>query len=639
MSIKRKAHGESGPEPISKFRRVDSHSPPLPASPQPLWEGGSSNQVISGPQGRIPEDQSSIALIEDPGAGDLAAAASGQASQRFPLTKENLHRLAMSTNSKGPRTASAQSLRSGNSGETSRSISTTSEGFENRALQNGVLDAVRSGKQAVVDTDLKKKLLASRGSASPTQSQYNKFPDRIVEASNEQGTIAVYSKYIFQDTEDSHFDIGYRRKEDKMWTEFPKNVGFNNGLSDPKPDMIEGFARDTFPPTIEHIKSSKLVRDEPKYVALPHMAVEYKAREKSLHEAKVQAGYDGAAMVYGRNEALELIGKVDPPRRPAVVTATTTGQEWSVYAHYSHPDETGKAEYYQCRMAGGSMENLNEFKQGRKILRNMQDFAREQASDLRDSLHKHYNENGSPARSQHPNTKNGANSVASKTPSVASNGSGRQQGQVTPKSASSHGSSTSAPRNPNIGPGGQTGPKVLQQQSSGDPKDGSNKSKSHRSPHTIDHMMRPPATAATTSPASGGRGVTGSRHAHQDMDIPSKLDQSPSGPSASHSPAAQLSSIPQATTRAKTPIQGPSSSASSSCSGGSRQSTSSAEARRHRTRDEEEQKDLLRRRSDSPDKNRPARPQDGKTNIPPKKGSLFGRFGTGKKRDENLGND
>lgn len=122
----------------------------------------------------------------------------------------------MSINSTALRTANAQSLGSGTSGDTSRSISTTSEEFENRALQNGVLDAVRSGKQLVMDIDVKKKLLASRGCASPTQSQYNKFADRIVEASNEQGTIAAYSKYIFKDTEDTHFDIGYRRKEDKI---------------------------------------------------------------------------------------------------------------------------------------------------------------------------------------------------------------------------------------------------------------------------------------------------------------------------------------------------------------------------------------------------------------------------------------
>lgn len=658
MSIKRKAQGTSGPEPATKFRRVDSNTrmfhlralairpdrfftAPLPVSPHAPVEGGSSYEVVLGSQGQVPEHQPSVPVIEDQGAVsvDSAAAGSGHTSQRLPLTKENLHRLAMSTNSKAPRTASAQSLRSGTSGDISRSISTTSEGFENRALQNGVLDAVRSGKQPVVDADVKKKLLASRGSASPTQSQYNKFADRIVEASNEQGTIAVYSKYIFQDTEDAHFDIGYRRKEDKMWTEFPKNVGFNNGLSAPKPDMIEGFARDSFPPTIEQIKSSKIVRDEPKYVALPHMAVEYKAREKSLHEAKVQAGYDGAAMVYGRNEALGLIGKADPPRRPAVLTATTIGQEWNVYAHYAHPDVTGKAEYYQCRMAGGSMENLNEYKQGRKILRNMQDFAREQASDLRDDLNKHYIESGCPQRSQHPSAKNGTNSVASKAQSVSSNGSGHQHGKVTPKSASSNGSSTSATRRPNVGPSDQNDSNFLRGQSAGKAEDALRKSKSDSSPQPAKQMMPPLPKTAITSP--GAREATGPRNGHQDMDLPRKSGQRPPGPSGSQSPAAQPSPHP-GKIAAKPSAQRPLSSASSSCSRGSHRSTystSPTDARRHRIRDEDDQKDLSRRRSDSPEKNRPARPQDGKTNIPPKKGSLFGRFGTGKKKGGSLGHD
>ncbi|KAG6353680.1 hypothetical protein INS49_005389 [Diaporthe citri] len=403
MTTKRKSQGSPGPEPATKSRRIESNTASLQTSlpSQTHLEDSNLCQVIPEAQVHDPEDYFEDAAFEDHDAEG--------------------------------------------------SISTTSEGFENRALDNGVLDAVRSGKQAVVDSDAKKKLLASRGSASPTQSQYNKFADRIVEASNEQGTIAVYSKYIFQDTEDTHFDIGYRRKEDKMWIEFPKNVGFNNGLSAPKPDMIEGFSRDTFPPTIEHIKASRLVKDEPRYVALPHVAVEYKAREKSLHKAKVQAGYDGAAMVYGRNEALKYIGKADPPRQPAVLTATTIGQEWNVYGHYAHPnDSTGKEEYYQCRMAGGSMENLSEYKQGRKVLRNMQDFAREQASDLRDSMQNDYDEHGSRQLGQRAGKKTGSNSLASISPSVGSDGNGqpRPQGQVTPKLVATSTQADDAATNP-----------------------------------------------------------------------------------------------------------------------------------------------------------------------------------------------
>lgn len=301
----------------------------------------------------------------------------------------------------------------------------TSTEFENRALLNGILDVERSTNQPVADAYAKERLTSSRESASPTQSQYDKFTNRILEASNDKGTMAVYSKYVFQDTEDHHFDIGYRRKEDKTWTEFPQNIGFNSGLPAPKPDMIEGYSRDSFPSTIDHIKASRLVSDDPRYVALPHMAVEYRVRAKSLHEAQTKAGYNGAAMVYGRNEALKFIGKSDPPRQPVVLTATATGQEWNVYGHYSHlNDGSGKEEYYQCRMAGGSMENLEEYKHGRKVLRNMQDFAREQSSALRDSIQKDYDEYGSCQLSQRSGNTKGTEFSAARSPSVRSNTGG-----------------------------------------------------------------------------------------------------------------------------------------------------------------------------------------------------------------------
>lgn len=596
------------------------------------------------PESRIedPENHFKDVVIEDQHAEELVVE-SVQPLQRFRLTEENLHRLAMSTNSKGPRTASVQSLRSGASGDTSRSISTTSEGFENRALDNGVLDAVRSGKQAVVDTDVRKRLLASRESASPTQSQYNKFADRIVEASNEQGTIAVYSKYIFQDTEDSHFDIGYRRKEDKMWTEFPKNVGFNNGLSAPKPDMIEGFSRDSFPPTIEHIKASRLVKDEPRYIALPHMAVEYKAREKSLHEAKVQAGYDGAAMVYGRNEALKFMGKADPPRQPAVLTATTIGQEWNVYGHYSHPnDSTGKEEYYQCRMAGGSMENLNEYKQGRKVLRNMQDFAREQSSDLRNSMKNDFDENGSCRFSQRSGNMKGSHPLNSRTPSVRSDGNGQQHPRNPVMSASNNGSSPSAQHDSRSRQQSQHASDSPRQQAARTSEDALKKSKSGLSPPpSLAKQTMPPSACHSLKQKPSSPGALGPRNAHQNKSVPAPPHQIPSAPGGGQSPMAQPKSLPR-TKILKSSDERPLPSGSSSSSGrssGSTHSVSSADSRRHRIRDEEEQKDLLRRRSDSPDKNRAPRTQEDRPVEPQKKSSVFGRFGIGKKRDDRIGDD
>lgn len=302
----------------------------------------------------------------------------------------------MSTNAEPGKAKGSQNSKSDISHTISQGISIASEEFEIRALENGILGSVKSGEHPAVDANIHKRLLARRGSPSPTQSHYNKFADRIDEASNNQGIMAVYSKYVLQDAEDAYFDTGYRRKEDEVWTEFPQNVGFNNGLPAPEPGMIEGFSRDSFPKTIEHIKACRLVGDEHRYVALPHLAVEYQACETSMHKAKVKAGYYGAAMVYGRNEALRFIGKPDPPRQPVVLTATIVGEEWAVYGHFARIDDaSGREEYCQCHMDGGRMESLEEYERGRKVLRNMQDFAREQSSALRDSMAKDYDEYGS----------------------------------------------------------------------------------------------------------------------------------------------------------------------------------------------------------------------------------------------------
>lgn len=66
--------------------------------------------------------------------------------------------------------------------------------FEIKALDNGILDAVRSVQQLVAGTDVKRRLLASRGSTSTTQSLYDILTGRIVEESNTNGIMSVYSK-------------------------------------------------------------------------------------------------------------------------------------------------------------------------------------------------------------------------------------------------------------------------------------------------------------------------------------------------------------------------------------------------------------------------------------------------------------
>lgn len=289
------------------------------------------------------------------------------------------------------------------------------------------------------------------------------------------------------------------------------------------------------------------------------------------------------------------------------------------------------------------MENLSKYKQGRKVLRNMQDFAREQSSELRDSMQKDHHEHGSRQLGQQPGNKTGNDFLASNSPSLGSDRNGQQhsRGQATPKSASDNGSSTSAPRDTYSRQRGQPASEVSRQQAARRPEDASNKSRADSSPlpptpHVQPH--KPSTTVAAASRASEAPNV------HQNSRVPGPPRRTLSGPGGgAQPPTAQPRSTPRTTTM-KSPDQRPlpsgsSSSSSPGRSSGSTHSASSADARRHRIRDEEEQKDLVRRRSDSPDKNRTPRPQDGRPDEPHKKSSVFGRFGMGKKKDGRLGDD
>jgi len=71
-------------------------------------------------------------------------------------------------------------------------------------------------------------------------------------------------------------DEGYKRAFNQQFTGFPKNVGFNNGLSAPQPDFVEGLEMEEFRPfpVNKHISGSVLYKDNTRSVTLPHIAGE-----------------------------------------------------------------------------------------------------------------------------------------------------------------------------------------------------------------------------------------------------------------------------------------------------------------------------------------------------------------------------
>lgn len=191
---------------------------------------------------------------------------------------------------------------------------------------------------------------------------------------------------------------GYGRVFNQAFTGSPKDVGFNNGLSAPWPNFIEGLEMEEYLPfpIHRHIGSAAIYQDDPYSLALPHVAGEWKARGKDMEEARLQSAYHGAALVYARNEALAYVGKADPPGYAEITTFITDGTDLNMYAHYAAPAEEDEdtLEYHQYLISSINIKDTYQgHKEGRRSLRNLQDHAKDQSYHLKDQLKEHWKQN------------------------------------------------------------------------------------------------------------------------------------------------------------------------------------------------------------------------------------------------------
>ncbi|KAK0655321.1 hypothetical protein B0T16DRAFT_498983 [Cercophora newfieldiana] len=190
-------------------------------------------------------------------------------------------------------------------------------------------------------------------------------------------------------------DEGYRREFNRSFTNAPQDAGYNNGLSAPQPDFVEGLEKQEFRPfqVADHIPGAALYQDDPYSLTLPHITGEWKGRGKDIEEAELQSAFDGAAMVHARRQALAYMGKSDPPGHAAITTFATDGTTLNMYAHYAIPSEEDedRLEYHQYKYASTNIKDSYQgHKEGRRGLRNAQDHAREQSYALKDQLKEHY---------------------------------------------------------------------------------------------------------------------------------------------------------------------------------------------------------------------------------------------------------
>ncbi|KAJ8129862.1 hypothetical protein O1611_g3765 [Lasiodiplodia mahajangana] len=296
--------------------------------------------------------------------------------KRARLTRKNLARF-NNIGKKGTKTSLSSTIPDFTTG------STTTSGFDLRASKNGILNSI-SSKPPTNLKEIRQRYTKSRGTASPTESMYEGYVKGVKITYNEATTIFEVGRRLLKD-----YDENYRKALNHAFTGFPEDVGFNNGLSAPQPGFVEGLQKLEFEPFLveEHINGAVLYKDNRHSITLPHLAGEWKGPDGLIKEAALQSSYDGAALVYARNQALAYLGKSDPPGHAEITTFATDGTNLNFYAHYATLSENGTLKYHQYQYASANiLDSYQGHKDGRRGLRNAQDYAFKQSCALKDQL-------------------------------------------------------------------------------------------------------------------------------------------------------------------------------------------------------------------------------------------------------------
>jgi hypothetical protein len=270
---------------------------------------------------------------------------------------------------------------------TTKTTSTTSSGFAIKARNNGIREPAYSKPPANLQ-DIRRRQAESRATASPTESEYNGYVNKLGGAVNESTVVIQTSELL------KKYPMGYGQAYNGAFTNLPGDIGFNNGLSAPRPDFIEGLEAEEYRPfpVDDNIPGAALYKDHTRSITLPQIAGEWKGPAGDMRIATMQSAYDGAAMVHARTQALAYMGKSDPPGHASITTFTTDGENLHQYAHYATPSEDGKTlEYHQYPTSSISLTATYQgHKDGRRSLRNAQDYAKTQSEELRDQLKEYW---------------------------------------------------------------------------------------------------------------------------------------------------------------------------------------------------------------------------------------------------------
>ncbi|MCJ1472463.1 hypothetical protein MMC13_001111 [Lambiella insularis] len=291
-----------------------------------------------------------------------------------------------SKSSKSKQTTTA-SDGSSTTSSSSKSVSTTDPQFARMAEENGILDRFDSIDPVNFD-EVRTRLEQSRNSPEPDLQEFKDFCKRIQLSQNEQGVAQAIIPLLCRRTSE-----GYTQIYDQKFTMFPSNVGFNDGLSPAKPDFIEAYVANTFKPypLIRRLGCSAVPVPGGRPIALAHIAGEFNRLSGDMECAMCQAAYDAATLVYGRNQACLAMAKPDEAKFACVGTFVSNGDQVHISVHYATNHASAQAVYHHCPIFSDNfLLNHASFTLTRKHLRNLQEWAMENATSLKTDLVAHY---------------------------------------------------------------------------------------------------------------------------------------------------------------------------------------------------------------------------------------------------------
>jgi hypothetical protein len=229
---------------------------------------------------------------------------------------------------------------------------------------------------------------SDRHSEAPDDT-YEEYRRRVSLASD-QDALRLHVFPMLPKSPSSSGAIGYSAFGNDPWTLVKNHV--TDGFLAPKPDYCESFNIEQYPGDALARLGADIRASDGQHFTIPRLCVQHRDRHSNMFNGQQRAAYQGAVMVNAAWEQHQFLNK--PPEEflnvTQAFTAMFTGKLLIIYGNYmTAPDnvlDPKSFHYHQYPLYSATLDDPKGYLNGRKLIRNAQDGARELASWTKDAI-------------------------------------------------------------------------------------------------------------------------------------------------------------------------------------------------------------------------------------------------------------